>query len=79
MPNLHDKKIKFLEEMANAHDGKSAQDIQDAIFQKMSADQKVALGAKLWLLGKELDAKKIDYARNNRSTPFARKSSASSG
>ena len=60
MPHLHEEKIKFLEEMAGDIGSKTAQDIQDAIFRKMSADQKVALGAQVWLLGKELDRKKID-------------------
>lgn len=43
---------------------KSAQGIQDEIFKKMSADRKVELGSQLWLLAKELDSDKINYARN---------------
>lgn len=43
---------------------KSAQDIQDEIFRKMSADQKLELAAQLWLLAKELDSNKINYGIN---------------
>ncbi len=35
--------------------GKSAQDIQDDIFRKMSADKKLEVAAGLWLLAKELN------------------------
>jgi len=42
----------------------SAQDIQDAIFKKMSADKKVQLGSKLWHLAKSLAGDKINYGRN---------------
>ena len=68
MPHLHEdppkdksfgraRKIKFLED-------KSGQEIQDKIFQKMSSDQKVAFGSRLWRLAKALDSEKIDYGRN---------------
>lgn len=33
---------------------KTAQDIQDSIFKKMTADQKVEVGIRLWFLGKAL-------------------------
>lgn len=39
----------------------SAQDIQDEIFKKMSADRKVKLGVGLWRLAKELDRNKVMY------------------
>jgi len=34
---------------------KTAQDIQDEIFRKMSADQKLGLAAGLWRLGQEMN------------------------
>jgi len=43
---------------------KSAQDIQDEIFRKMSADKKIELGSKLWQLAKDLVGNKINYASN---------------
>lgn len=52
---------------------KSAQDIQDDIFRKMSADRKVEIGSQLWLLAKELDEHKIDYGKQ-RPTPSSRRS-----
>ena len=57
MPHLHESKIKFLED-------KSGQEIQDEIFQKMTVDQKIAFGSRLWRLAKELDSDKIDYGSN---------------
>lgn len=65
MSHLHESKIKFLED-------KRGQEIQDKIFQKMSADQRVAFGSQLWRLAKALDSKKIDYG-NNRSSPSSQK------
>jgi len=45
-----------------------AQEIQDKIFRKMSADKKLALGAQLWSLAKALTGGKLYYyAGNNRS------------
>ncbi len=41
--------------------GKTAEDIQDGIFQKMSADRKLEIASYLWLLAKELDSDKIDF------------------
>lgn len=61
MPHPHEDKIKFLEEMANTSDFQSAQDRQDQIFQHMSADKKLEVAAKLWLLAKALNADKIDF------------------
>jgi len=66
MPYLHELKIKFLKD-------RRGQDTQDEIFRKMSADQRVAFGSRLWHLAKALDSKKIDYG-NNRSTPSSQKS-----
>lgn len=42
---------------------RTAQDIQDEIFKKMSADRRVELGAQFWKLAKELVEDKINYAR----------------
>lgn len=42
---------------------KTAQDIQDNIFRKMSADKRVKLGSELWKMAKELVGNKINYAR----------------
>ena len=45
---------------------KSAQDIQDDIFRKMSADKKLEVATGLWLLAKELNPNNIRYDRVNR-------------
>ena len=42
---------------------KSAQDIQDDIFRKMSASRKLEVASLLWRLGKNLSGDKIDYAK----------------
>ena len=57
---------------------RTAQDIQDDIFRKMSADRKVEIGGQLWLLAKELDSDKINYARRNRTQISASKNSRNS-
>lgn len=58
---------------------KSAQDIQDEIFRKMSADKKLKVAAGLWRLARELDNNKIDFRLEqhgrNRPTAPSRKSS----
>ena len=74
MPHLHEDKIKSLEETVDVDRFQSAQDIQDEIFQKMSADKKLDIAAKLWLLAKALDTDKIDFRTHgrNRHTPFSR-------
>ncbi|OGD33110.1 hypothetical protein A3C78_02480 [Candidatus Azambacteria bacterium RIFCSPHIGHO2_02_FULL_45_18] len=43
---------------------KSAQDIQDEIFRKMSSDRKIKLAADLWRLAKAIDSDKIKYGIN---------------
>lgn len=40
---------------------KTAQELQDEIFRKMSADQRLDLGVKLWKLGKALAPEKFAY------------------
>ena len=41
----------------------TAQERQDAIFRRMSADEKVRLGAELWQLAKALAPEKIIYGK----------------
>lgn len=41
---------------------KTAQEIQDGIFRRMSADRKIKLGSRLWQLAKSLTGDKINYA-----------------
>lgn len=50
----------------------SAQEIQDEIFRKMNADEKIKLGAGLWHLGKELNPNHCYYGRNYRSARHSR-------
>lgn len=40
-----------------------AQEMQDKIFRKMTADQKIALAASFWQLGKSLNGEKIDFRK----------------
>lgn len=47
---------------------KSAQEIQDEIFRKMSADKKLEIFSQLWQLAKELAANKIRYGTNRPRT-----------
>ena len=53
---------------------KSAQDIQDDIFRKMTPDKKIDLGSRLWLLARELSKEKI-YHGINRSKAVIGKNS----
>jgi len=49
---------------------KTAQERQDEIFRKMSADKKVELGSALWKLAKDLVGNKISYGTNrSKKTP----------
>ena len=41
--------------------GKTGQEIQDEIFRKMSADEKLKVGADLWQLAKEIAPEKVRY------------------
>ncbi|MFA6917765.1 MAG: hypothetical protein WC285_02930 [Candidatus Gracilibacteria bacterium] len=43
---------------------KTAQDIQDDVFRKMSADKKLEVWVGLWRLAKELTGDKITYGTN---------------
>lgn len=53
---------------------KSAQEIQDEIFRKMSPDKKVELGSRLWLLAKELAKEKVCYGNNRPKTVISKSS-----
>ncbi len=48
---------------------KTAQDRQDEIFRKMSADRKLELSSQLWQLAKELACDKIHYGTNRPKAP----------
>ncbi|TSC88034.1 MAG: hypothetical protein G01um10147_265 [Microgenomates group bacterium Gr01-1014_7] len=47
---------------------KTAQQVQDEIFRKMSADRKIKLGSSMWRLAKELAGDKIDFRINGSAT-----------
>jgi hypothetical protein len=49
---------------------KRAQDKQDEIFRKMSADRKIEVGSQLWRLAKDLVGDKMHYGRNRSKTSF---------
>ncbi|PIS13660.1 MAG: hypothetical protein COT67_00600 [Candidatus Tagabacteria bacterium CG09_land_8_20_14_0_10_41_14] len=47
---------------------KTAQEIQDDIFRKMSADRKLELSSQLWQLAKNLAGDKFYYGTNRSAT-----------
>lgn len=51
---------------------KSAQEIQDEIFRKMSPDKKILVGSQLWRLAKTLAGEKINYGINRPKTSSGR-------
>lgn len=53
---------------------KSAQDIQDEIFRKMSMEKKIELWANFWLLGKELEKNKQAYGNHRPAISATRRS-----
>ncbi|MBI2017671.1 hypothetical protein HYS92_01325 [Candidatus Daviesbacteria bacterium] len=53
---------------------KTAQQIQDSIFRKMSADKKIKFGSSMWRFAKQLAGDKIDF-RINGSTSSTGKNS----
>ncbi len=53
---------------------KTAQEIQDEIFKKMSADRKIEIASLLWRLGKSLDSDKINYATRRSKASFGKNS-----
>lgn len=48
-----------------ANSTKTAQEIQDDIFRKMTADEKLEVWVGLWRLAKELAGDKIDFRRKD--------------
>ncbi len=53
---------------------KTAQQIQDDIFRKMSANRRIKLGSSMWRFAKSLDSKKIDYRVNGSTTSTGKNS-----
>ena len=51
---------------------KTAQEIQDDIFRKMSADRKLELGSQLWQMAKDLVGDKISYGTSRSQTSFSK-------
>ncbi|OHA74441.1 MAG: hypothetical protein A2940_02250 [Candidatus Wildermuthbacteria bacterium RIFCSPLOWO2_01_FULL_48_29] len=49
--------------------GKTAQEIQDEIFRKMSADEKLKVGAELWSFGKEIEEGRVNYSLERLEKP----------
>lgn len=64
--------MKMKKKMVSINSPQTAQEIQDEIFRKMSADRKVLLGSQFWRLGKELANKKISYGTNRSKTTSGR-------
>lgn len=52
--------------------GFSAEERQDMLFRKMTADEKVILGAELWQLASDLAKDKITYVPAQRSARVTR-------
>lgn len=50
----------------------TGQERQDKIFQKMSAERKLEIGAQLWQLAKALAGNKINYGTRRSKTSFNR-------
>lgn len=61
--------------MDNKRTKQNTQDIQDSIFRRMTADEKVILGSELWRLGRDIAPEKVLYGRENRSTGSSREDS----
>jgi hypothetical protein len=59
--------------MTSKMPNKMAQDIQDEIFRKMSADQKLDLAAGLWRLGQEMN-KNINHGEHRSAKIIGRDS-----
>lgn len=66
---------KFKNKTVYTERSRSAQDIQDEIFKKMSADRKLEIGATLWKFAKQLSGDNFNYAtRINRPSKTTRQS-----
>ncbi len=57
--------------------GMTSQEIQDEIFRKMSADEKLKLGADLWQLAKAIAPDKLKYGADRSATSSSQGSSNS--
>ena len=53
------------------HKANPVENMQDDIFRAMSADKKLEVAAKLWLLAKALDPQKIDFRIHGGNRPAA--------
>lgn len=51
----------------------SAQDIQDKIFRRMSADKKIELWSKFWRLARDLSGSKKEWFRKLGRSKFSKK------
>lgn len=51
---------------------KSAQEVQDEIFRKMTAEKKLKLGSEFWQLAKDLTGSKIDYGKYRSASSFGK-------
>lgn len=51
---------------------KTAQDVQDDIFRKMSADKRLEVWAMLWKLAKDLAGNKINYGENRPKDTYSK-------
>lgn len=49
----------------------TAQDVQDDIFRKMSADKRLELWAMLWRLAKDLAGNKMTYGPNGSKDTYS--------
>jgi hypothetical protein len=65
--------IKYLTRLPCMQKTQSAQEIQDNVFRKMSADEKLKLASGLWLLARELDKEKTRYGNNRAQIPSRRR------
>lgn len=61
MLHLHEDKIKLLKEMANDHNSKTAEEIQDELFRKMSAGRKVKLASDFFGFARTINRRGLSY------------------
>ena len=62
--------VKDLSEKLNRKP--TAQEMQDEIFRKMSADKKLELGSRLWLLAEELTKDKPNHGIDRSETTIGK-------
>ncbi|MFW6130432.1 MAG: hypothetical protein ACOC56_04535 [Atribacterota bacterium] len=53
-------------------ENKIAQDIQDGIFKKMSADRKIELGSQFWQLARDLTGGRNYHGKNRSKVSFSK-------